>query len=111
MKKKGSKHGRIVLKGALTLRTIDETQAALRDGLARHATIEIDCAEATEIDLAGIQILLAARKTALNAKKTFALSAPASGPLREALLRGGFLGDATDSTAPADSFWLKGTGA
>jgi ABC-type transporter Mla MlaB component len=111
VKKKGSKPGRIVLKGALTLRTIDETQVALRDGLARHAQIEIDCADATEVDLAAIQLLLAARKSALDAKKTFALTAPASGPLREALLRGGFLSDATDSTAPADSFWLKGTGA
>jgi anti-anti-sigma regulatory factor len=111
VKKKGSKPGRIVLKGALTLRTIDETRAALRDGLARHSSIEIDCGDATEVDLAAIQILLAARKSALNAKKAFTLSAPASGPLREALQRGGFLGDATDSTAPADSFWLKGTGA
>jgi ABC-type transporter Mla MlaB component len=111
VKSKKAKHGRVVLEGAVTLRTIDSTHAALRDALTKHAKIDIDCAKATEIDLGVIQLLLAARKSAEAAGKTLALCAPADGALREALVRGGFLPSPPDSPASADSFWLKGSGA
>jgi ABC-type transporter Mla MlaB component len=111
VKAKKAKHGRVVLEGAVTLRTIDSTHAALREALAKHAKIEIDCATATEIDLSAIQLLLAARKSAEAAGKSLALSAPADGALRDALSRGGFLPNSPDSTATTDSFWLKGSGA
>lgn len=109
MKAKKAKHGRVVLSGALTLRTIEATHATLRDAIAKHPVVEIDCTGATEFDLGVLQLLLAARKSAQAADKTLALSAPATGALRDALLRGGFL--PSDSSAAADSFWLKGTGA
>jgi ABC-type transporter Mla MlaB component len=111
VKPKKVKHGRVVLDGALTLRTIDGTHAALRQALSKHASIEIDCAAASDIDLGVIQLLLAARKSAAASGKSLTLSAPADGALRAALVRGGFLPDSPDSLATADPFWLKGSGA
>ncbi len=75
-------------------------------------SIEVDCADATEVDLAAIQILLAARKSALNAKKD--LRAERAG-LRPAARRpccaAAFSAMQPIQLRQQNSFWLKGTGA
>ncbi len=98
---------RFVLDGSLTLRTIETTRAQLLEMMQRHASLEIDCSAATEIDLSFIQLLLAARASAQSAGKTLALAQPAAGTLRDALERGGFLGAVPGQATADEAFWLK----
>jgi anti-anti-sigma regulatory factor len=95
---------RFILEPIQTLRAIEATCTELRDLLAQHTSIEIDCSAVDEADLTLVQLLLAARKSAARSGKRLALAAPASGALRNALLRSGLL----DGPAPegsARSFW------
>jgi len=91
----------VILDGALTVRSIDPARASLAAVLAQHDVVTIDCTAATEIDLSLVQLLLAARASALHAGKTLRLTTPAEGPLRAALDRGGFLADLAQAN-PAD---------
>ncbi len=50
------------------------------------STIAVDCADAAEVDVSFIQLLLAARRTAQARGKCLALSAPASGALLRVLV-------------------------
>ncbi len=90
------------LEGAQTIRMADVTRAALLDRLAAHPVLEIDCGDVEDVDLSFVQLLLAARASARQANKTIRLNRPASGALRAALERGGFL----DAQAAARAFWL-----
>lgn len=98
--------GRLAIDGALTIRTAGEATQRLRKHFKRHAKIEIDAAGVTEIDVSGIQLLLAVRASALKAGKALTVAQPLPEPLRAALQQGGFL--AADG---GESFWLgKGVG-
>jgi ABC-type transporter Mla MlaB component len=101
-----SKATAVSLDGALTVRCIDTTRASLAVALERHDVVTLDCTAATEIDLSLIQLLLAARASARHAGKTLRLAAPAGGPLRAALHRGGFLTGGADAPAADAAFWL-----
>jgi ABC-type transporter Mla MlaB component len=105
--KTGMDAGRFVLGGALTLRTVEKIREDLLEMMQRHQALEIDCSAATEIDLSFVQLLLAARTSALSAGKTVALAHPASGILRDVLQRGGLLGAAADPGTADDTFWLQ----
>jgi ABC-type transporter Mla MlaB component len=97
--------GRLLLDGACTLRTVDDTYARLSEMSARHAVLEIDCSGVDEVDLSFIQLLLAARSSARRSGRTVRLAQSASGALRDALERGGFL---ADGAGQADrTFWLQ----
>ena len=93
--------GKLILDGALTLRTADDVLARLRDMSARHETLEIDCDAAEEVDLSFIQLILAARTSAAMASRIVSLARPASGALLDALRRGGLLAGADQG------FWLQ----
>jgi anti-anti-sigma regulatory factor len=81
---------RVVLDGALNIRTIETVHGKLLAALAEHASVHIDCTAAETVDLSVIQILFAARQSALRAGKQLTLAAPAGGALRIALEQGGF---------------------
>jgi hypothetical protein len=51
---------------------------------------------------------VAARKSARLTGATVTLSHPASGVLRDALLRGGILADGAGTAREDDAFWLNG---
>jgi anti-anti-sigma regulatory factor len=91
------------------LRTADDTHAKLLEMSARHASLEIDCSGADDVDLSFVQLLLAARSSARLSDRTIRLAHPASGALRDALQRGGFLTDVTDQAADR-AFWLQPEG-
>ncbi|HWL18233.1 MAG TPA: STAS domain-containing protein [Bradyrhizobium sp.] len=95
--------GRLVLDGPLTLRTVEETHAKLLEMCACHASLDIDCSAADEVDLSFVQLILAARSSARAADRTIRLAHAASGALRDTLQRGGFL---TDQAAD-QAFWLQ----
>jgi len=91
---------RVVLEGALTIRTIATTHATLLQALHQHPAVLVDCSAADTVDLSLIQLLLAARVAACQAGKQLGLAAPASGPLLAALHQGGFL-----PPSGPDPFW------
>ncbi len=95
----------LILGGALTMRNIAAVQARISEALRRRSSVEIDCSAATEIDLSFVQLLLAARKSAVRLGKSLTLAAPPSDLLRDVLARAGLL-----STAGGDEaeFWAKG---
>ena len=100
--------GRIALAGAQTIRNADDAGARLLATLAGHSTVEIDCSATSEIDLSIVQLILAARKSALAAGKNLLLAQTATGVLHDVLMRGGFLH--ADPAAPRtdeQAFWLR----
>lgn len=100
-KKPGAEH--VALEGDLTLRHIEPVRVRLATLLAQPGALTVDCEAVTHADLALIQLLIAAQKSAQAAGKSLHLARPASGALREALARGGFLA----ASSAQRSFWLK----
>ena len=93
------------LTGELTLRTVAAAHADLAAALEAHdeVTARVD-AEAT-VDLAFVQLIESARRTAAEAGRGSALAAPAQGALLETLRRGGFV-----ESAGQREFWLHQSG-
>lgn len=54
--------GRMVLKGELTIYTVAEVKAGIGDSLKDRDEIEIDLSGVTEIDTAGLQLMLIAKR-------------------------------------------------
>lgn len=73
------------LSGAQTIREAEGALQTLRDALAAEQSIALDCDGVEEADLAFLQLVLAARKSARHAGKTLGMTAPAAGPLLAAL--------------------------
>jgi ABC-type transporter Mla MlaB component len=97
---------RLVLKGELTIRTIESVHAKLLDLIAQRTRIELDVTGATQVDISFIQLALAARRSAEAAGKTVVWAAPAGGALREALMRGGFVNSVPGHESTAEIWWL-----
>jgi len=56
---------RIRIDNELTIYTANEVNTTIRDALAANSSVAIDLTGVTEIDTAGLQILLVARKEAI----------------------------------------------
>jgi anti-sigma B factor antagonist len=97
--------GKFAIDGALTIRTADAALQRLRALLEQHGAVAIDTSRVTELDVSGIQLILASRATARKSGKAFSVAQPLSAAAHAALLQGGFLG-AGDAGKP--SFWLGG---
>ena len=69
------------LYGSQTIREAEVTRQALCDALATEQSVALDCDAIEEADLAFLQLILAARKSAKQAGKSLALTAPATGTL------------------------------
>lgn len=92
--------------GPANVRTIPQHHETLRQTLQQNKAVELNLTGIEDYDLTFFQLIEAARRFAASTGKKIALSAPASSPLREDLLRGGFLSAAEDR-----AFWLHETGA
>jgi ABC-type transporter Mla MlaB component len=99
--------GKFIVEGALTIRTADAALQRLRDLLEQHSAIEIDTSRVGELDVSGIQLILAACASAGNAGKTITIAQPLSEAVHAVLVQGGFL-DAGDAGGATQSFWLGG---
>ena len=75
---------RLILSGDLTIYTVAETLNRLRPHLGEHPTGELDLSGITELDGAGIQLLLWLRETARLRGITLRLSA--HGPVVDEVL-------------------------
>jgi anti-anti-sigma regulatory factor len=82
--------GHVALAGALTIRTIETVHATLREAIAQHGSVSIDCTAATEVDLSFIQLLVAARTSARRSDNSVVLAACPDGALLDALAQAGF---------------------
>jgi anti-anti-sigma regulatory factor len=82
--------GHVALTGALTIRTIETVHATLREAIAQHCNVSIDCTAATEVDLSFIQLLVAARTSARRSDNSVVLAACPDGALLDALTQAGF---------------------
>jgi len=71
--------------GSATLREADDVAERLKEALATGDRVEIDCGGLEDVDLSFVQIVLAARKSALASGKEVALNAPARGRLATVL--------------------------
>jgi anti-anti-sigma factor len=60
---------RFALEGELTIFTAADTRQRLLDAAATGQNLEIDLAHVTEIDLAGLQLMLAVKRQALEQGK------------------------------------------
>lgn len=95
---------RVELCGNLSLPSIVEVREKILAALEKDLPIVIDLEGVADADLTLVQLLEAARTSASRRGLPLSLSAPASGPTRAVLERGGFLG-APDRAA----FWLQET--
>jgi anti-anti-sigma regulatory factor len=84
----------VALSGTLTLRNIEDVRGWLLDAIQTHQAITIDCAAVTEVDLSFLQLIIAARKSAASAGKSFSLAQPAAGAFLDTLGRAGLLATA-----------------
>ncbi len=100
---------RLALDGELTIRTIEAIHARLTDALAAGGDLLIDTTHATQVDIAFIQLVLAARRSAAAAGTSLTLAAPAGGALRDALARGGFLSPVAGLGGADDAWWFSQT--
>ncbi len=66
----------LFIEGDLTIRRVQEMKDAILARLAQSQALEIDLAGITEIDTAGVQLLLLARRAAQAGRKELQLVAP-----------------------------------
>jgi len=62
------KLGRLEIKGELTIFTAAELRLQLLEALATNTELEVDLAHVSEIDSAGLQLMLAAKREAAGRK-------------------------------------------
>lgn len=77
----------LFIEGDLTIRRVQELKDVILARLAQSQALEVDLAGVTEIDTAGVQLLLLARRAAQSAQKDLRLVAhsPAVASLFELL--------------------------
>jgi anti-sigma B factor antagonist len=83
------------LQGELTIYTVAEQKTRLLDALARGDGLDINLSNVTEIDSAGLQLLILAKREATSAGKRLRLCehSPAASELIELYNLAGWFGD------------------
>ncbi len=112
--------GQVAFAGDLTMRTVDTTHATLREAIARGCDLSIDCTAATEVDLTFIQLLVAARASALRSDNSVSLASCPGGALLDVLTHAGFrvsreqqpsgIAAAEINPGEAGTFWFEAAG-
>ncbi len=96
---------RYTFSGDITLRDSQETQIKMSKALDFAGGVEFCCADVTRVDLSFIQLLLAARKSALAAGIALTVRHPAGGVLAQALARAGIAAPDGNPSDPDHIFW------
>jgi ABC-type transporter Mla MlaB component len=100
-----AKPGRLILDGELTIRTITSVHHRLRASLEASDSVELELGGAGPIDVSFVQLALAARRSAEAAGKRVVWAKPAAGPLRDVLIRGGFVSPVAGHASAAEAWW------
>jgi anti-anti-sigma regulatory factor len=95
------------ISGDAGLRNVQDIAGLLRQALDKHSTITVATDDLTSIDVTILQLLVAARKSALASGKTLTLRAPPDGVLHRLLVQTGFVGTDGKSLTPEGEFWTK----
>ena len=66
----------LALAGELTIMTAADRKTELLTAVSRRKSVELDLSEITELDTAGLQVLLLARREAAEVGKSFTLVSP-----------------------------------
>jgi ABC-type transporter Mla MlaB component len=103
--------GHVLLEGSLTMRTVEAVCETLREALARHQVVRLDCGGAEEVDLAVLQVLVAARRSALDSNKIITFIKTPDGALLNALHRAGFDVIPDQSAGAGQGYWFEGAAA
>lgn len=99
---------RICLPAAVTVRNIETVREEILGILATARQIEIDCRGLTEADLSLVQLLIALRKSTVQAGITATLVRPSGHVLDDVLRRAGLDRPAQHAGNEAELLWLKG---
>jgi anti-anti-sigma regulatory factor len=94
-----------IISGEAGLRNVRDIADALLKAVAEHQSIIVDASGATSVDVTVLQLLVAARKSALASGKSLTLRAPADGVLRQALVKTGFVSADGRPLTPESTFW------
>jgi ABC-type transporter Mla MlaB component len=79
----------ITLSGDLTIRHASEIQAYLAGRIEKFASIELDCTAVTDTDLSFLQLLIAARNSAIASGKSIRVKPDRAGCVGELARRAG----------------------
>jgi anti-anti-sigma regulatory factor len=83
------KRGILTFKESLTVSNVSEARAAMLDALERFEEVFLDVDGVPAVDLCGLQLLCAARRTASNRSRRIVLSGQASDTFRLAAASAG----------------------
>ncbi len=89
--------------GVGSIRNIAKYHGVLCEALSAGADVALDIGDIEDADLAFIQLIFAARRSADARGLSLTLSGPAPEPILQTLERGGFIGPAPDDRR---HFWL-----
>ncbi len=93
----------VKLSGVASIRNVAQHHGVLLDALNEGGDMSLDLGAAEDVDLAFVQLILAARRSAEARGVSLTLSDPAPKPILQVLERGGFIGPAPDHRR---QFWL-----
>jgi ABC-type transporter Mla MlaB component len=95
------------ISGHAGLRNVQDVASLLRQAMDNHSNITVATDGLNSIDVTILQLLVAARKSALESGKTLTLHAAPGGVLQSLLLQAGFVGSDGQSRTPEGEFWTK----
>lgn len=81
----------LALSGDLSLRSIAELHARLTEAVAAHDAVAVDTADVTSIDVASLQLLVSATRTAAAQGRTLTVSASSGSAAARTMIAAGFL--------------------
>jgi phospholipid transport system transporter-binding protein len=93
--------------GSLRASQSEALHQTILDALRSHASVVIDCSKADDMDVAFLQILIGAARTASAWRKDIRLASPPSDSLAETMRRCGFPEAAHGTTSLTDLFSLQ----
>ena len=97
------------LTGSLTTPRAEAIHRETLAAVSGHSNVAIDCSNASEMDVAFVQILVAAHRFAAQSGKAVALASPPAGLLADVLIRCGFPPPKRPTTALAEALSLPST--
>lgn len=95
----------VTLTGTMALRDAAGLGTRLAAALSRHKTLTIDATGVAAADMAIVQLLIAARKSASTAGKPFELRIGRSGAMRDLFTKAGFAAADGNPLTPHHGLW------
>jgi len=103
----GNRAHTLKISGDAGLRNVQDITGLLRQALDNHSEIIVATDELTSIDVTILQLLVAARTSALASGKTLTLRASPDGVLHRLLVQTGFVGSDGKPLTPEGEFWTR----